>query len=397
MFLTIGVVLILAGVAIAIYWLLTGKRNKPLFRFVCLLTVVTGFLLIVKDRIIEVTLKDVFSVKTVVDQAKADAGEISSIKKRVQDQSATIDLVANEALTAKHLAEEVAKEITSASVQLGDLSNTLTKANVILSNVTIRAEFADLMVKIENDDRHAFEAIGRIGSIEGHPYRDVAESAYLRAIKRAVAIRDEPDDHLTARELLELENWDDEQEKRAKEKKILDVFGSLPSTISDSQFFKVKIQTAIDDRPRLFKVLWNRCSAIPEYYKLNTLMVEMERTPSTKVLATVCALVEQKAKIGASFLEPEKYVDWWEHARSTYPEDKAYQSAQEYYSSMLSAWRKLYPDQSTNKVIRYTSEFVRDFNIQWNQEHPTNQILNVFTNAPAKPPLVDQSSTSSTK
>jgi hypothetical protein len=96
-----GIILILLSIGILIYWLATGRRSKPLLKFVCVFIAIMGFLVILKDKLVEVTFKDWLSIKTSVAEASADAKTIASIKQQVENQRATIDLVATEAQTAK--------------------------------------------------------------------------------------------------------------------------------------------------------------------------------------------------------------------------------------------------------------------------------------------------------
>src|ERR1035437_1269745 len=128
----VGIILILTSVGVAIFWLATGKRSKPLFKFVCLLTVAIGFLLVIKDQLVEVTFKDWLSIKTSAAEAKADAKTISDVKQQVENQRATIDLVATEALNAKNLSEEASNKIAVAEHKIGDLDDAIQKANEAL-------------------------------------------------------------------------------------------------------------------------------------------------------------------------------------------------------------------------------------------------------------------------
>lgn len=74
-----GIILILLSIGILIYWLATGRRSKPLLRFVCVFIAIMGFLLILKDKLVEVTFKDWLSIKSSVAEASADAKTIAAI------------------------------------------------------------------------------------------------------------------------------------------------------------------------------------------------------------------------------------------------------------------------------------------------------------------------------
>src|SRR5882757_10032829 len=110
----IGTILILLSIGILIFWLATGRRSKPLLKFVCVFIATIGFLLILKDKLVEVTLKDWLTIKTSAAEATADAKIIAAIKQQVENQSATIDLVATEAQKAKNLSEEASNKVAVA-------------------------------------------------------------------------------------------------------------------------------------------------------------------------------------------------------------------------------------------------------------------------------------------
>lgn len=142
---TIGIILIVIAIAIAIYWLVTGKRNKPLFRFVCIFIAAIGFLLILKDQLVEITFKDVLSIKTSVAKASADADTIAKIKHQVENQRATIDLVATEAQSAKNLSEDASNKVMLAEQTLLTLDGAIQKANEALEKLDAATEFSQLV------------------------------------------------------------------------------------------------------------------------------------------------------------------------------------------------------------------------------------------------------------
>src|ERR1039458_2677228 len=151
-----GIILILLSIGILIYWLATGRRSKPLLKFVCVFIAIMGFLVILKDKLVEVTFKDWLSIKTSVAEASADAKTIASIKQQVENQRATIDLVATEAQTAKNLSEEVSNKIAFAEQKLKDLDDAIQKANDSLKKLDAATEFTLLVTKAESGNRSAF-------------------------------------------------------------------------------------------------------------------------------------------------------------------------------------------------------------------------------------------------
>lgn len=74
--------------------------------YVCLISVFIGLPLIIINRITEITIGHIGTIKTVTEQLTLDAEEVSKLRKRVEAQSATIDLVAQNATDAKKLSTE---------------------------------------------------------------------------------------------------------------------------------------------------------------------------------------------------------------------------------------------------------------------------------------------------
>ena len=115
-----------------------------------------GFLLILKDKLVEVTLKDWLFIKTSAAEAMADAKTIADIKQQVLNQRATIDLVATDAQTAKNLSEEASNKVALAEQKLKELDDAIQKANDSLKTLDAATEFTLLVTKAESGDRAAF-------------------------------------------------------------------------------------------------------------------------------------------------------------------------------------------------------------------------------------------------
>jgi hypothetical protein len=77
-----------------------------------------GFALVLQDRITEFTLNKVGTIRAAAAEASSNATEIASVKRRVEAQSATIDLVAKTALDAKSLYDSLALKNKAAAEKL---------------------------------------------------------------------------------------------------------------------------------------------------------------------------------------------------------------------------------------------------------------------------------------
>jgi tetratricopeptide (TPR) repeat protein len=93
------------------------------------ISLISGVALIVIDRITEIPVPYIGAIKTAEKQATSDAEKISKLKERIEAQSATIDLVAQNATDAKKLSTE-AKSLYE------DLSNKNKIADKELKNIS---------------------------------------------------------------------------------------------------------------------------------------------------------------------------------------------------------------------------------------------------------------------
>jgi hypothetical protein len=69
------------------------------------LSILAGFGLLLSDRITEFNIPNFGTIKAATQQATVDAETITKLKERVENQSATVDLIASQASKAQRLAE----------------------------------------------------------------------------------------------------------------------------------------------------------------------------------------------------------------------------------------------------------------------------------------------------
>lgn len=137
-----------------------------------------GLLLVMHDKLAEVTLAKIGTFKLLRDQASADAGVIQSLKSRVENQSATIDAVAAQAKNAAGLSDKAATQVNAADQKLADLNATLSTAKVTLENLQKDADFVRLIQQAQNDDRVAFDELVSIARDKNNPYSKRAIDAF---------------------------------------------------------------------------------------------------------------------------------------------------------------------------------------------------------------------------
>lgn len=118
MFKIIGGLLIINSIIIALLLITSSQVHKAGVISICLIAIFAGFFLIIQDRVIEITVKGVGTIKAAAEQASADANEISELKNRIEAQSATVDLVADKAQSTVKSLQELSKVFTTTELGL---------------------------------------------------------------------------------------------------------------------------------------------------------------------------------------------------------------------------------------------------------------------------------------
>jgi hypothetical protein len=127
----LGVLLIVSSIAAGAWWSVSRRRHKAWALTFSLLGVFAGCILLLSERAVEISIEGIGTIKAAAHAAEADAALVASLRKRVEAQSATVDLVAKTATEAETLAKE--------------LQSTL--------------DFATTLIAAGNDDRAAFERL----------------------------------------------------------------------------------------------------------------------------------------------------------------------------------------------------------------------------------------------
>jgi hypothetical protein len=186
----LGVALVIVGVAFPIWRLMAekGKPNQPRQRSavaVSILAVFAGLALILADRITEFTVRGVGTIHVVTEQAIIDAKtvadiktQVESIKTRVENGSATVDLVASQASKAKEMSELVASQTKEAGQKLETLDTAIKEADVALQKLRDEEEFQTTILAAQNDDRVSFDRLKTIANDKDSRFSDLAGRAW---------------------------------------------------------------------------------------------------------------------------------------------------------------------------------------------------------------------------
>jgi hypothetical protein len=174
----IGILLILSSIVWTTWWITTHDNYKVVLFSLCLIAVFVGLVLIFQDRVTELTVKGVGTIKAVTQQVQSDAKAVAELKERVENQSATVDLIAKEASKAKAISEEIADKNKLAEEKMGILNKTIAKANDALADIDAETKFITTVVAAQNDDRKAFDKLKEWSEEKNHRFSSRAAQAW---------------------------------------------------------------------------------------------------------------------------------------------------------------------------------------------------------------------------
>lgn len=152
----IGILIIVNSLVISAWWLGTHQTWNLGFTSIAILACLIGLALILNERALELSFGKFGMIKSAAKQATDDANAIAQLKQRVENQSATVDLVAKTAADAQK-----------------DVSR--------LRNVT---DFSLTVQAAQNDDRQAFEKLLSILGDKSNEFRELASRAVVEIRRR---------------------------------------------------------------------------------------------------------------------------------------------------------------------------------------------------------------------
>ncbi|MBA7709837.1 hypothetical protein ES703_118763 [subsurface metagenome] len=165
----VGILLILNSIAASSYWITAHGTHKGAVLTLCSLAVFAGIAFLISDRITELSMKGIGTIKAAAEQASADANVVSELKKRVEDQSATVDLVAKEAADAKKLVNALSLKNSKAEEKLSQLDKSINDGNLAVKELQIYTQFNRVVLAAKNDSRRAYEQLWAWSADSSYP------------------------------------------------------------------------------------------------------------------------------------------------------------------------------------------------------------------------------------
>jgi hypothetical protein len=169
-----GGLLILFGMGCGIV-LLVRKQPGPFKNasWVVVLPIMAGFALLIGNRITEFEFAGA-KIKAAAEQATADAETIAKLRERVENQSATVDLVATEVAKAKEVSELAANQTKQTQQKLDQLNEAIGTATVALESIQNGEKFVMLVIAAQGDDRNSYDELQKIAAENGNSFAEMA-------------------------------------------------------------------------------------------------------------------------------------------------------------------------------------------------------------------------------
>lgn len=175
----IGILLVINALVVTA-WQVANNGGGKFVIAVCMIAVFTGLVLTFQDRITELTIKGVGTLKAATEEAEIKLGAIERIKARIESQSATIDLVAKDARDARQLTDEIKTKSEEVERKVVALDNTLERANKNTKELSAVLEFTNTVVAAQSDDRNAFDKLATWAGDPSFHYAKEAGQAYVK-------------------------------------------------------------------------------------------------------------------------------------------------------------------------------------------------------------------------
>jgi len=291
----IGVLIIVNVIVLTAVWILNGNPHKTWAFAFCLLCIFLAHQFVFPDRNVKFNvLKG--SLESTLQRAEADADEIAKIKKRINSQSATIDLAVERASRALKTVAELETKTQRAEANLQKTQKALATAERNLKSVDTLLSFQTLVTRAQNDDREAFDEIVKWQRAEGNtiPMQDLLDTVRI---------------HLRLEHITQLRTGITFKNFRWKE-------DADPSTLSLAQIasdFSNEKATWLG-QPGAVVYIWNRDDFEKED-RIKFLIDVLKEWRSLKAVNLAGKFLTEEAKIEWQpfFIEP--FVEWWENKK----------------------------------------------------------------------------------
>jgi len=173
----IGALLIINALFITAWWVMGEHLHKGWAFTLCLSAIFVGSFLVLQERVTELTVKGIGTIKSAAEQASADANLIADLKSRVEAQSATVNLVAKEAADAKQLVNDLSEKNIKAEEKLTQLDMAINYGNLAVKELQLYTQFNTTVLAAQNDNRPAYDKLWNWSEDSSFPFQSAAAQA----------------------------------------------------------------------------------------------------------------------------------------------------------------------------------------------------------------------------
>lgn len=150
----VGILVIVNTLVVSAWWLSQGKPWGLGFTTLAVLASLVGLALVFNERAIELSFGKFGKIKAAAQQAETDAKEIAEIRKRVEAQAATMDLVAKESAEAKKLLADLTEQNEVAERKLKELAE---RTSEVVRLPDGRTKFGNIITGVPSVLKEEFE------------------------------------------------------------------------------------------------------------------------------------------------------------------------------------------------------------------------------------------------
>ena len=116
-------------------------------------------------------------VNAVLTQIKSDANDIERLKNTVENQGATVDLIAKEAADAKQLTNDLSKKNLLAEEKLLELDRSINEGNEAVKELQLYTKFNSTVLSAQNNSRRAYDQLWSWSGESSFPFQRAAAQA----------------------------------------------------------------------------------------------------------------------------------------------------------------------------------------------------------------------------
>ena len=126
------------------------------------------------DRITEVSLPGLGTIKTAAIKATADADVITELKKSSEDK---LEAVVKEAADAKQLVDALSEKNSKAEEKLSQLNKSINEGNLAVKELQLSTQFNTTILAAQNDNRPAYDQLLAWAKDSSIPFQNASAQA----------------------------------------------------------------------------------------------------------------------------------------------------------------------------------------------------------------------------